>query len=182
MDLRQQRPRVVGPERSRRHHAGLRRCLYCESWSRGVEEHGRPPPVLTSRFRLTRLRFFFCVFNTKTCGVRACGFDPERVPLLPVFLGRCSGVHLLGAAAIVTRAPPWAPLSGRTVAVGETLRVPARLLFQEATAAPPRHSCRRSNTSRRSPSSNTKNPSSADVIVKNHVMKKCGVSLLRVLY
>ena len=75
-------------------------------------------------------------------------FDPSG-PVVPVFLARVAAFNLAwrgGVARVAAASGPWPSerLSGRphrghrfrAVAIGETLRVPTRLLFQEPL---PRH-------------------------------------------
>ena len=77
------------------------------------------------------------------CGLFRIVFDPID-PVVPVFLLRVAAFNLSwrgGVACVATASGPWPSerLSGRphrghrfrAVAIGETLRVPARLLFQE---------------------------------------------------
>ena len=84
--------------------------------------------------------------SSLVCGVRVFlrkWFDPIG-PTVPVFLGRVAAFNLSwrgGVARVAAASGPWPSerLSGRphrghrfrAVAIGETLRVPTRLLFQE---------------------------------------------------
>ena len=115
-------------------------CLWCLWWrflwifrnSSPGAEHSSGPLWITSVSPRVRCAGFFRKW-----------FDPSG-PVVPVFLGRVAAFNLPwrgGVARVAAASGPWPSerLSGRphrghrfrAVAIGETLRVPTRLLFQE---------------------------------------------------